>query len=302
MFMGLSEAAFSLKTIELHSMVESRPMPFQQPRHRQRPLGRSTRGKTAPNRLRKTDTFLLVAYPEWIRHIRGLYVDLGYGAYPYTTLETLHRLRRLRSSLRVLGVEIDPERVREAQTIAEPGLEFRLGGFNLPLLPGERASVVRAFNVLRQYPEAEVSQALVSLFDCMNEGALLIEGTCDPPGRLLSFNLFQKRGSLLNRTALVLAPALRSEFLPRQFQAVLPKNFIHHAEPGGPIDEFFAAWHAAWQRARAASQDRRRVFQLAALRLADHAGYAVDRRPALLRRGFLCLGPDWPQRGRPSGE
>src|SRR6267143_3903151 len=115
---------------------------------RPRPLGQPTRGKTGPNRLRKTDTFLAVAYPEFVRQMRGLYVDLGYGFYPVTSLETLQRLRRLNPKLQVLGVEIDPQRVADAQPFAESGLSFRLGGFNLPLLPGEGASVIRAFNVL----------------------------------------------------------------------------------------------------------------------------------------------------------
>ncbi len=100
------------------------------PTRRPKPLGQPTRGKTAPNRLRKTDTFLGVAFPELVRCMTGLYVDLGYGAYPVTSVETLHRLRRLNPSLRVLGVEIDPQRVAEAQPFAEPGLEFRFGGFN----------------------------------------------------------------------------------------------------------------------------------------------------------------------------
>src|SRR5438045_601067 len=117
----------------------------------QRPLGQPTRGKTAPNRLRKTDTFLAVAYPEFVRHMTGLYVDLGYGFFPVTSVETLRRLRRLNPSLQVLGVEIDPQRVADAQPFAEPGLNFRLGGFNLPLRPGEQVSIIRAFNVLRQY-------------------------------------------------------------------------------------------------------------------------------------------------------
>ena len=62
-------------------------------RRRARPVGQATRGKTAPNRLRKTDTFLTLAYPELVRHMPGMYVDLGYGAYPITSVETLHRLR-----------------------------------------------------------------------------------------------------------------------------------------------------------------------------------------------------------------
>src|SRR5713226_8451521 len=116
-----------------------------------RPLGQPTRGKTAPNRLRKTDNFLAVAHTEFVRHMPGWYVDLGYGFYPITSVETLRRLRRLNPDLQVLGVEIDPQRVANAAKYAEPGLSFRLGGFNLPLGPAERVSVIRAFNVLRQY-------------------------------------------------------------------------------------------------------------------------------------------------------
>lgn len=265
------------------------------------PLGQVTRGKTAPNRLRKTDTFLAVAYPEFIRQARGWYVDLGYGAYPVTSVETLHRLRQINPRLHVLGVEIDPQRVAEAQPFCEPGLEFRLGGFNLPLAPGETVSVIRAFNVLRQYEESEVEKALSALTASLTEGGLIIEGTSDPLGRLLTFNLFQKTASAaggLEPVALVLAPTLRADFMPHQFRAVLPKNYIHHAEPGGPIDRFFAAWHAAWQYARGlvGANGPRFVFYHAAVRLATHYGYALDRRAALLRRGFLCLGPSWPNR------
>jgi hypothetical protein len=261
-----------------------------------RPLGQPTRGKTAPNRLRKTDTFLAIAYPELVRRMPGLYVDLGYGFYPITSVETLARLRRLNPSLQVLGVEIDPERVAAAQPYAAEGLSFRLGGFKLPLLAGERASVIRAFNVLRQYDEESVAAALRALSAALTPGGLIVEGTSDPMGRLLTFNLYQQQSGGLARTALVLAPTLRADFQPRQFQAVLPKNFIHHAEPGGAIDRFFVAWQAAWQHARGQAHDPRQVFAVAARRLVEHYGYGLDRRPALLRRGFLVLGPQWPEK------
>ncbi|MCS6910035.1 MAG: hypothetical protein NZM11_05630 [Anaerolineales bacterium] len=265
--------------------------PFAKPK----PLGQTTRGKTAPNRLRKTDAFLAVAYPEFVRALPGLYVDLGYGAYPVTSMETFHRLRRLNPKLSLLGVEIDPARVAEAQRFTAPGLEFRLGGFNLPLQPGEHAAIIRAFNVLRQYPEAEVAAALAALEAALCPGGLLLEGTSDPTGRLTVFNLYEKQ-TTLTRKAVVFAPSLRADFLPRQLQAVLPKNFIHHAAPGEPIDRFFAAWHASWQAARAVGRNVRQIFYHAALRLSDHYGYDVDRRPALLKRGFLCLGADWPHK------
>jgi hypothetical protein len=260
-------------------------------------LGQITRGKTAPHRLRQSDTFLAVAYPTLVRNAQGLYIDLGYGAYPVTTLETFQRLRRLNPSLSILGVEIDPARVAEAQPFSQPGLAFRFGGFNLPLLPGEQVSFIRAFNVLRQYSESQVSEALDSLNNSLVEGGLLLEGTCNPNGRLLTFNLYRKQAGNLARIAFVLAPRLSTltpDFIPRDFQAVLPKNFIHHAEPGGAIDRFFGAWHNAWQYARGRALDIRQIFSAAALRLADHYGYELDRRKMLLKRSFLVLGPNWP--------
>lgn len=267
---------------------------------RVRPHGQITRGKTAPNRLRQTDVFLAVAYPALVRNATGLYIDLGYGAFPVTTLESYQRLRKLNPSLSFLGVEIDPARVEEAEPYARPGLGFRYGGFNLPLQAGEQATFIRAFNVLRQYNEAEVAAALASLNAHLVEGGLLLEGTCNPTGRLLTFNLYYKQQGELARVAFILAPrlsALTPAFAPREFQAVLPKNFIHHAEPGGPIDHFFGSWHSAWQFARGTAADVRQIFAAAALRLADFYGYELDRRLMLLKRGFLVLGPQWPFAG-----
>jgi hypothetical protein len=259
-----------------------------------KPLGRPTRGTTAPNRLRKTDTFLAVAFPALVRDLPGVYVDLGYGAYPVTTAETLRRLRATDARARVLGVEINPARVAEAQAYAEPGLEFRHGGFDLPLRADERVAVIRAFNVLRQYDEAAVGGALAVLGARLAEGGLLIEGTSDPHGRLLAFNLFRKAGTL-ERAGVVLAPRLGADFAPRALRAVLPKAFIHHAEPAGAIDRFFTAWDTAWQRARVGARTPRQRFVAAAHALAERGGYALDRREALLRRGFLWLGADWPE-------
>jgi hypothetical protein len=262
-----------------------------------KPQGQITRGKTAPNRLRQTDIFLAVAYPHLLRHAPGLHIDLGYGAYPITTLETLQRLRRFNPTWRVVGVEIDPQRVADARPYQQPGLEFRHGGFNLPLQPGETVSIVRAFNVLRQYAESEVAAALELINDRLTDGGLLIEGTCDPPGRLLTFNLFQKQAGALARAAFVLAPrlsALGPDFQPRELQSVLPKNFIHHAQPAGLIDQFFHLWHKAWQAARRIETHPRRIFVAAARRLADNYGYLIDRRLGLLNRGFLSLSANWP--------
>jgi hypothetical protein len=257
-----------------------------------KPLGLPTRGKTAPNRLRPTDTFLALHYAGFIRRLPGLYVDLGFGETPQTTLEASVRLRRLNPGLRVLGVEIDPARVAAAVPFSEPGTEFRLGGFNLPLGTGECAAVIRAMNVLRQYPEDDYRASINLLASCLCEEGLILEGTSDPPGGLMAFNLYRRAGGVLAGDGLVFSVRLRRPFSPRDLQAVLPKNLIHHAEPGSEIDRFFGDWEACWQRAlRRSPGDPRHQFLLAARELAADFGHPVDRRSSLLARGFLRLAP-----------
>ncbi|MGD9100162.1 MAG: methylase, partial [Anaerolineae bacterium] len=141
--------------------------------HPHPPPEQSTRGKTARNRLRRVDNFVLLCAPDLVRRrdgdfVHAPFVDLGYGAEPWTTLESAARLRRLNPTLPVLGVEIDPERVAAAQPFADGLTQFRQGGFDLPLSSGadgrpQRARLIRAFNVLRQYDEAAVAGAHAAL-------------------------------------------------------------------------------------------------------------------------------------------
>lgn len=261
-----------------------------------KPVGQVTRGKTTAHRLRQTDAFLALAYRGHLLRKNCLYVDLGYGHSPITTVETFQRFRRVNASFQMLGVEIDPERVRDAGRFSQTGLGFKLGGFNLPLEPERTATIVRAFNVLRQYDESQVTTALATLQARMAKDALLIEGTCDPTGRLLTFNLFIRRANGLEMAAFVFAPrlsALTSGFQPAELRAVLTKNHIHHATPGGAIDKFFLAWHKSWQHARSSSDDVRQIFAQSATRLAEVYGYPVDLRRSFLRRAFLVLAPSW---------
>jgi hypothetical protein len=255
-----------------------------------KPLGIPTRGKTAPNRLRSTDTYLAICHAGFIRSLPGLYVDLGYGETPQTTLETAVRLRRLNPDLRILGVEIDPDRVAGALAFSQPGLEFRLGGFNLPLRAEECAAVIRAMNVLRQYPEDEYRASIDMLAGGLHEEGLLLEGTSDPPGRLMAFNLYRRVDGKAVSDGLVFSVRLRHFLSPRDLQAVLPKNHIHHAGPGSALDRFFGDWEACWRRARRRSpEDPRHQFVLAARELAEDFGHPVGERSTLLQRGFLHL-------------
>jgi hypothetical protein len=255
-----------------------------------KPLGLPTRGKTAANRLRPIDTYLALCHAGYLRALPAWYVDLGFGETPQTTLEAATRLRRLNPGLRFLGVEIDPERVAAAQAHSGPGMDFRLGGFNLPLRDGECVGIIRAMNVLRQYPEAEYRPSIQLLTQYLSDGGLLLEGTSDPPGRLMVFQLYRRAAGQTVCDGVVFSVRLRYPFAPRDLQAVLPKNLIHHAGPGSALDCFFGEWEACWRRAfRHAPQDPRQCFRLAAQDLAANFGYPVDRRSTLLTRGFLKL-------------
>src|SRR5262245_26804190 len=107
-----------------------------------KPEGQPTRGKTASNRLRRVDNFILLYEPSLLSRKDGwfadsMFVDLGYGFEARTTLESATRFRRVNPNLKVLGVEIDKERVEAASRFANEKTFFRMGGFNLPLKDGE---------------------------------------------------------------------------------------------------------------------------------------------------------------------
>lgn len=258
-----------------------------------RPQGQETRGKTARNRLRRVDNFVCLYDPALLQRTTGafahsLFVDLGYGAEPFTTLESAARFRRFNPALPVLGVEIDAERVAAAQPFADAQTHFRLGGFNLPLQSGERARLIRAFNVLRQYEEEAVAEAYAMLAHYLLPGGLLIEGTSDPYGRIWVAHVLRKTTApVLSHEALVFSTNFRSGFDPTEFQTILPKNLIHQVLPGTRIYQFFADWQqATWASVALRTWGLRAWFAASAQRLGD-MGYRLDRRQRWLARGYL---------------
>lgn len=258
-----------------------------------RPQGQITRGKTARNRLRRVDTFIAMYAPELVRlktaaGQTAFYVDLGYGAEPFTTLESAERLRRLNPDLPVLGVEIDPERVERALPYADEQTIFRLGGFNVPLLPGESARIIRAYNVLRQYEENQVQESLIQLGECLLPGGLILEGTSDPFGRVSVTNLLRKQadGGLLVE-GLVFSTNFRWGFEPAIFQPVLPKNLIHRMLPGENIYEFMEAWKQASRLSMAVKTFGLRQWFAASAEGLAGLGYHIDLRKRFVEHGYL---------------
>jgi hypothetical protein len=263
-------------------------------RHRPvRPAGQITRGKTASNRLRRVDNWLVLYDPALITAREdplgsAVFVDLGFGAEPTTTLETGQRLRRLNPTLRIIGVEIDRERVAAAQPFADALTEFRFGGFNLPLEPTESARIIRAFNVLRQYEPDAVAEAHRTLCQYLVRSGLLIEGTSDPLGRVWVANLIRRKDeAACGREGLIFSTNFRAGFRPEDFQSVLPKNLIHRVVPGERIYAFFESWKQAYREALPLRPwGPRQLFVGSARGLAER-GYAIDLRRKWLARGYL---------------
>lgn len=273
------------------------------PRHApKKPLGQITRGKTARNRLRPVDNFFLRYDPGLLTRCDGdfadaLFVDLGYGAEAVTTLETAARFRKLNPDLGVLGVEIEPERVTRGLPFADAKTFFRLGGFNLPLQPGESVRAIRAFNVLRQYEEAEVAPAWAQMARGVLVGGLLLEGTSNPFGSILAANVLRRTDSESapwRQEALVFYTNFRLGFDPVEFQTILPKNFIHRVRPGEAIYDFFEAWKAS-----AAESAPMRAFGLRPWFVASadgltRRGYRLRMQKKWLNRGWLIWEFDKP--------
>ena len=93
----------------------------------------------------------------------------------------------------MIGIEIDPQRVENAKAFENETTHFRVGGFNYPLLTGESPTLVRAFNVLRQYEVTNVQPAWEQVAKPLAEGGLLLEGTSSPFGKIWTANLLRKR-------------------------------------------------------------------------------------------------------------
>ncbi|HEY3312151.1 MAG TPA: class I SAM-dependent methyltransferase [Anaerolineales bacterium] len=253
-----------------------------------KPQGVITRGKTARNRLRQVDNFLLLYEPGLIaKRDAALFVDLGYGAEAVTTLESASRFRRLNPELKILGVEIEPERVAAALPFADEITFFRLGGFNLPLESGESVRAIRAFNVLRQYDEAEVLPAWEQLARYVQPGGLLIEGTSNPSGAIWAANLLRRQPLGWHKEALVFFTNFHLGFDPLEFQTILPKNYIHRVIPGEPIFDFFSAWKAAAAETSPMQTWGLRQWYAAAAETLARRGYRINLRRKWLSKGWM---------------
>jgi len=253
------------------------------------PVGMITRGTTHPHRLRRCDRWLLATQAARLRaQAAPIVVDLGYGASPVTVLELRDRLAAAVPDVQVVGLEIDPDRVAAAQPLAAAGLTFAAGGFEVPLPEGRPAAVIRAFNVLRQYDEAQVDGAWTHLCSRLAPAGLLIDGTCDEVGRRAAWVALAPDGPRSLTLSVRLADIERpSDVAPR-----LPKALIHRNVPGEGVHAYLAALDDAWTRAAPLSAYGRRQRFVETVRQVRAAGWPILGGVARWRLGEITVGWD----------
>lgn len=255
-------------------------------RRRGKPFGNATRGTTNPNRLRRVDRWL--AGPQAWR-LRGenhpLVIDLGYGGAPTTAVELYSRIHAVCPSAHVTGIEIEPERVRIAKPLEHEGLDFCVGGFEIPV-PG-RPSMVRAFNVLRQYDEADVQLIWLTVCSRLAPHGIFVDGTCDEIGRRSTWVALDGTGPM----SLTISLRFGGFTLPSDIAERLPKALIHHNMPGEKIHDFLQALDKYWLAGAPLAPFGNRQRWLSMCQRMYDAGWPVVRSPSRWRLGELTV--DW---------
>jgi len=253
-----------------------------------KPIGEITRGTTNPNRLRRVDRYITSL--DFLRSLnQPLAVDLGYGRTPVTAVELLSRLKKVNSGVRVLGVEIDPERVKEAKHLEHSLIGFTHGGFEIPI-PTEFSDrndvdLIRALNVLRQYSESDVSRAWEMMQSRLSDTGLIIEGTSDEIGRVASWVTLDKTGPLSFTISLRLQGLER----PGKVAERLPKILIHKNILGNNIHRYLSELDSQWEKAAGfgAFGSAQRFVQVAKAML--QSGWPIENKPKRWKLGELSV-------------
>lgn len=224
-------------------------------------IGQATRGTTNTNRLRRVDRWI-ARHPVLRRCADPLVIDLGYGASGVTAFELEARLRLARADVEVVGLEIDPGRVARAREqleevragrtpfASDARVGFARGGFEVPVSGGRRPAIIRAFNVLRQYDEADVADAWKRMTSRLAPDGMLVEGTCDEIGRVSTWIEVGPDAAPRSLTVSLRLSGLDSPAIAAER---LPKALIHRNVAGERVHDLLALLEDEWRRAAPAS-------------------------------------------------
>ena len=153
-------------------------------------------------------------------------------------------------------------------------------------MPG-RPVLVRAFNVLRQYEEADVAGIWRLVQGRLAPGGLFIDGTCDEIGRRVTWVALDAERPL----SLSMSMRFGSFELPSEVAERLPKALIHRNVPGRDGSTACCRpWTGpGWRRRRWRRSETGSAGRPCAGALLD-GGWPVQDGPARWRLGELTVG------------
>jgi hypothetical protein len=241
-----------------------------------------TRGKTQPDRLALLDRFLMKREWQLLERAEGAVVDVGFGERAGTTVEMARRFREVNGELDVVGVEADPHRVRRARE-KHDDIAFVEGGFPLSEYLDRQARLVRAMNVLREYHPSRALDAYADWAVPLVDGGLLVVGSSDKHGDVMTALLLRKFEARVEREALLFLTSLAGGFGPWMFRDWLPRDLRRTVGEGDAVYAFFEAWDEAFQAARDAGRQAPKT-------LFCDAGERLAQRRDDVDWGWLCGG------------
>jgi hypothetical protein len=145
---------------------------------------------------------------------------------------------------------------------------------------------VRAFNVLRQYEEADVRGIWELVQGRLAPDGLFIDGTCDEIGRRSAWIALDAEGPL----SLTMSVRFGSFVLPSEIAERLPKALIHRNVPGERIHTLLQAMDRAWLESAPLAPFGNRQRWTAMCRVLLDGGWPVQDGPSRWRLGELTVG------------
>ena len=205
-----------------------------------RPAVGRLRGKTRVGRLALWDALLVRLWPG--EAADGV-LEVGAGERVDTVAALVDAVDG-----EVTVVELHP---RRAEMVRAAGLSVRV--LERDGLAGEPlgVGVVRAANVLRQYPVDGVAAAHVGLGGWARDGGVVLEGSCDANGDVGAFHVLRVTAGGVRREGLVFFSSFARGFAPIQLRDWLPRDLRKTVRPDGAMGPFFAEWMRVWRETRA---------------------------------------------------
>lgn len=216
---------------------------------------RTARARTRSGRLACLDRYLVRRESALLRDgsfRNNPLVDVGFGESPITTLQCASAVREIVPSLRVVGYEVETDRVARAAAGRDERTNFVQGGFQDVAAASPKACVIRVMNVLRSYPPLAARPIRELLGRGLADGGLLIEGTSDTEGHVLTAWLSRRRQEALHSEGLLLFTDFARGFNPWLFRDYLPRDLRRAIPPGTPLHAWLSAWERHWTAARTA--------------------------------------------------